>query len=150
MNHRQAPGEDLQEIKELLDINKLPSGDFEEHVENFIVIEEKRKIIGVGGLEIYGVIGLVRSIVVESAYRGRGISKNIYKLIEKKAHGFGVNTLYLLTESATDYFNKLGFVIQEREKVPKLIKDTKQYKELCPSSAVVMSRKLSGKKGGLP
>lgn len=145
MKHRQATDGDLQEIKELLDCNNLPSDDCEEHIENFIIVEEKRKIIGVGGLEVYGNVGLVRSIVIESGYRGRGISKNIYNLIEDRAHSFGINTLYLLTESATDYFKKLGFVVQERQKVPKSIMNTKQFKELCPSSAMVMSHELSGK-----
>lgn len=143
MNHRQATTADLQTIKELLNIGMLPSDDCDEHINNFIVIEENSEIIGVGGLEICGAIGLVRSIVVEPKYRVRGIGRKIYRLIEDKAHGLGIHTLYLLTESATEYFEKFGFVVQERFDVPVAIMETKQFKELCPSSAIVMFREIS-------
>ena len=147
MNHREAAHTDLQTIKELLGISKLPSENCEEHIGNFIVIEEKGKIVGVGGLEICGAIGLVRSIAVAPEHRGKGVAKQIYKSIEDKAYGLGINTLYLLTESAAEYFKKLGFIIQKRSKVPESVMKTKQFKELCPSSAVVMCREISGSNG---
>ncbi|MCU7919345.1 MAG: GNAT family N-acetyltransferase [Candidatus Thiodiazotropha sp. (ex Epidulcina cf. delphinae)] len=143
MNHRQATDADLQTIKELLDIGKLPLDDCAEHIEDFIVIEEKGKIIGMGGLEICGAVGLVRSIVVDPAYRGSGIAKNIFRLIEVRAIALGINRLYLLTESATEYFARLGFSIQERSEVPASVMATRQLKELCPSSARVMFREVS-------
>ncbi len=143
MNHREAAHTDLQTIKELLNISKLPSEDCEEHIGNFMVIEEKEKIVGVGGLEICGAIGLVRSIAVAPEHRGKGVAKQIYKSIENKAHGLGINTLYLLTESTAEYFKKLGFIIQERSEAPLSVMETKQFKELCPSSAKVMYRKIS-------
>jgi len=145
MNHREATYTDLRAIKELLSSSNLPSEDCEEHIENFIVIEEKGKIIGVGGLEIRGVFGLVRSIVVVPEKRRKGIAKKIYKLIEEKAYSLGINTLYLLTESATEYFFLLGFIIKDRAETPISIMETKQFKELCPSSAKVMYREISDK-----
>ncbi|MCU7933305.1 MAG: GNAT family N-acetyltransferase [Candidatus Thiodiazotropha sp. (ex Dulcina madagascariensis)] len=143
MNHRPATDTDLQAIKGLLDIGKLPSDDCAEHLEDFILIEEKGKIIGMGGLEIYGAVGLVRSIVVDPAYRGGGIAKNIFRLIEVRAIGLGIDRLYLLTASATGYFERLGFTIQKRSEVPASVMETKQFKELCPSSARVMFREVS-------
>ncbi len=85
MDHREAIATDLQTIKELLNISNLPSGDCDEHIENYIVVEEKGNIIGVGGLEICGANGIVRSIVVVPKFRQKGIAKIIYKLIEGKA-----------------------------------------------------------------
>lgn len=145
MNHREATDADLQIIKELLNASKLPSDDCDEHIKHFLVIEEKGKIIGIGGLEICGTVGLVRSMVVMPEHRGKGIAKNIYRLIENRAHGLGINALYLLTESATDYFKNLGFIVQERSEVPASVMETKQFKELCPSSAMVMFREISGR-----
>ncbi len=145
MNYRKAISADLNEIKKILMANGLPSVDFGEHLENAIVVEEKGAIIGLGGLEIGGDIGLVRSIVVIPSYRGKGIAKNIYRLIEDKAHHLGINVLYLLTESATEYFQKLGFAVQQRAEIPIAVMETKQFKELCPSSATVMFCKISSK-----
>ncbi len=143
MNHRKAINTDLQKIKDLLNSSKLPSDDCEEQIENFIVIEENNKLIGIGGLEIYDTVGLIRSIVVESKYRGSGIGKKIYRLIEAKAYTSGIKSLYLLTETATEYFENLGFKIKDRSEVPRSIMETKQFKEICPSSAMVMYREIS-------
>ena len=143
MNYREAIDADLQIIKELFDINKLPSDDCEDHIKHFLVIEEKGKIIGVGGLEICGTIGLVRSMAVIPELRGKGIAKSLYTLLEYRAHGLGIKTLYLLTESATEYFKNLGFIVQEHSEVPVSVMETRQFKELCPSSATVMFREIS-------
>ncbi len=73
----------------------------------------------------------------------RGIAKKIDKLIESS---LGINTLYLLlTESAIEYFIKLGFIIKDRAETPISIMETKQFKALCPSSAKVMFREISYK-----
>ena len=143
MNHREATSADLPTIKELLNISKLPSDDIDDHIDNFIVIEEKGNVIGVGGLEIYDDIGLVRSIAVVAEHRSKGIGEMIYRLVEDKANDKGINTLYLLTESATEYFKKFGFITQERSEVPASIAETKQFRELCPSSAKLMFHKIS-------
>jgi amino-acid N-acetyltransferase len=142
MNSREASKEDLLDIGRLLCSSNLPSQDIVEHIDNFVVIEENEIIIGVGGLEISGRVGLVRSIVVAPEHRGNGIGKKIYKLLEIKANDLGINTLYLLTESAAEYFLKLGFVIKDRADVPLSVMETKQFKELCPPSAKVMFREI--------
>ncbi|MBL1275701.1 MAG: GNAT family N-acetyltransferase [Ectothiorhodospiraceae bacterium] len=138
MYYRAAKITDLQEIKKLLKTSNLPSGDCVEHLDNFIVVENSGEIIGVGGFEIYGGDGLLRSIVVAPNNRGKGIGGEIYKLIEQKASSLRVGNLFLLTESAEKYFLNLEFSVISRVDVPASIKGTKQFKELCPSSATVM------------
>ncbi len=140
MNYRKATTTDLAAIKTLLNFNDLPSGDYDEHIENFIVAEDRGEIIGTGGLEACGTDGLVRSIVIASEYRGNGIAKKIFQQIETKADNLGIDTLYLLTESATEYFKQLGFVMIKRAETPISIMQTKQFAELCPSSAAIMCR----------
>jgi len=142
--HRAAINADIPAIRRLLSAGKLPADDCDEHIDGFVVIEEKDEIIGVGGLEICGAVGLVRSISVAREYRGKGIARYIYRLIEGKAHGLGINELYLLTESAVEYFRQLGFAVRQRTDVPESVMSTRQFKEFCPSSAVVMFRDISG------
>jgi len=142
MNYRDAKYSDLKIIKELLQKSNLQSVDCEEHLNNFILIEDKGKIVGVGGLEIYDDVGLLRSIVVIPENRGNGIGKKIYLLIEERASSLGVNVLFLLTETAEKYFSNLGFSVKYRNEVPASIKGTKQFKELCSFSAKVMFREL--------
>ena len=138
MEYRQATDADLAGIETLLKDNDLPFSDCGEHIDNFILKEEKNEIIGIGCIEIYGSHGLIRSIVVAREHRGNGIAKDILHIIKDKVFDSGVTGLYLLTETANEYFNKLGFKAVERSEVPESIKKTKQFNELCPSSAVVM------------
>jgi len=142
MKYRAAEKEDLPWIKGILSQNNLPSEDCDSHIDNFIVSEKEGKIIGIGGLEICGMYGLVCSIAVISECRGRGIAKEIFTLLENRAHDRGIITLYLLTETAAGYFLKLGFSVNEREKIPQAIIKTKQFSELCPSTAKVMCRDI--------
>ena len=142
MNSRDASKGDLLSIERLLCSSHLPSEDIVGHIDNFVVIEENEKIIGVGGLEISGGVGLIRSIVVAPEHRGIGVGKKIFKLLEIKANDLGLNTLYLLTDSAEEYFRKLGFLTKDRTDVPLSVMETKQFKELCPPSATVMFRDL--------
>ncbi len=140
MNYREATAADLAAIKALLNASKLPSNNCDEHIENFIVAEYRGKIIGAGGLEICDTEGLVRSIVIAAEYRGNGIAQKIYQRIEDKAYHLAITALYLLTESATEYFKSLGFSIKQRSEIPTSIMQTKQFMELCPSSATIMCR----------
>ena len=142
MYYRQATGTDLEKIKSLLDSCKLPSADCEEHINNYFIVEDKRDIIGVGGLEIMDSLGLIRSLAVKPEYRGQGVATKLYCLLEKRASDAGITTLYLLTESASRFFSRFGFEIQNNAKPPRAIANTKQFSRLCPSTAVLMIHSL--------
>ncbi|RDH82827.1 MAG: hypothetical protein DIZ80_11180 [endosymbiont of Galathealinum brachiosum] len=138
MNHREATHKDLKVIKKLLYTGNLPSEDCDEHINNFIVVENNEEIIAAGGIEVYGKIGLLRSIIVKPGHREQGIGKLIVKLLEGKAHKLGVNELYLLTESTVDFFMMLGYSVVKKFELPIEIKKTRQFKELCPASSKSM------------
>ena len=97
-----------------------------EHINNFIILEQKNIIIGVGGYEVLGEIVLIRSVAVAQEFRGKSIGVDIYNLLERKIKHTGIKEAYLLTESAMDYFKKLGFIIKERTSIPKDVMKTKQ------------------------
>ena len=105
---------------------------------NFLLLEDDNKIIGIGGVELYGKIALLRSITILKEYRGKSLGISIFSKIKKYAMEHEVGEIYLLTETAEDFFGKLGFIPVSRDIVPLLIKQTKQFSALCPSSAVVM------------
>jgi N-acetylglutamate synthase-like GNAT family acetyltransferase len=49
-----------------------------------------------------------------------------------------VEAVYILTETADQYFFQFGFKALERDKLPLQIKVTQQCKTLCSASAVAM------------
>lgn len=142
MNYREAVEEDIKQIKSLLEECNLPVNDINEYIDNFVIAVQNNDIIGVGGYEKYGEIVLIRSIAVAKKYRGHSIGVNIYHLLESKIKYLGIKNIYLLTETAVEYFNKLGFTIKERKNIPDAVTQTKQCKELCPSTAIVMFNEL--------
>jgi amino-acid N-acetyltransferase len=105
-------------------------------------MEVRDKIIGVGGLERYASVGLLRSVAVLPEFQGRGYGGEICSRLEHRASADGVKRLYILTETATGFFEKRGFKPVDRSAAPEQIKSTQQFCRLCPSSASLMIRCL--------
>ncbi len=143
MKYREAKESDIQCIRELLYSSGLPSSDLDGQAQKIFIAESEGKLVATGGIESFGGIALIRSIAVVPEHRKIGIANSVYQLLEEYACNSGVEELYLITESAKEYFQKLGFSEQERKTVPCLIKQTSQFSKLCPSSATVMSKALS-------
>lgn len=143
MAFSKAEMKDLNEIERLLKESDLPYEDCQKHLSNFIVCWDENKIIAMGGTEVYGRVALIRSIVVQLEYRGKDLAKAIFLHLQASAQQQGVSSLYLLTNSAEDYFKILGFSPVLRSEVPLAIQNTAQFSSLCPDSATVMALNLS-------
>lgn len=108
----------------------------EEHV--LIGYYEDGKLIGTGGIEIYENYGLIRSVSITAAHRGKKLgSKIAYHLIDK-ANEKNLTGLYLLTETAKDFFLKIGFEVIDRNKVVKPVHASSEFSHVCPVTATCM------------
>ena len=109
---------------------------------NFFGCGEISNPKGVIGLEIHGADGLLRSLAVESAVQGQGCASSLYKQLEKYSRSMGIKTLYLLTETAEEYFERKGFHSISRELASDSIKQTREFSGLCPDSATLMRKSI--------
>lgn len=98
--------------------------------------------VGFGGLELYGEDALLRSVVTLPPMRHRGIARAMIAALEAEAQIAGCRTMWLLTTSAAQLFDRLGYAACERAGVPKAIRQTQQFAALCPTSATVMTKPL--------
>ena len=57
-------------------------------------------------------------------------------------HEESIDDLYLLTTTAEKYFLKFGFNKIEKISAPELIKQTEEFKSICPESAVFMHKHI--------
>ncbi|HBL77779.1 MAG: hypothetical protein A2W90_02275 [Bacteroidetes bacterium GWF2_42_66] len=137
-----AQKDDLSAVIELLKFWELPFIDVGEPAVHLYLLKEKDRLNGTGGLEIYGDDALIRSVAVAEEFRGTGLGKTICGELEQIAAESGVKTLYLLTTTATHFFERRGYRIVKREEFPDRIKETGQFSELCPVSAVCMIKTL--------
>ena len=129
-----------ERIVNLLQSLKLPVADLPATLKNFYVAIHNDKLVGAIGLEVFEEYGLLRSLAVEESYRGRGIAGKLVDKIEALANELSIKELYLLTETAADYFQKKGYKKIERSAVVLPIRQSSQFKEVCPVSAVIMTK----------
>lgn len=129
---------------QLLSESDLPTDDLDGvALEHFLGCGSETNPDGVVGLEIHGSIALLRSLAVTPRSRAKGCGAVLVRSAEALAQANGIDCLYLLTETAEGFFAKLGYKCVERNAVPEGIRETKQFSELCPDSAVVMRKRLS-------
>ena len=142
---RTALRADVTAIDELLTTASLPVLDLAVFRPNdFRVVEEGAATIGAIGIERYEPDGLLRSLVVASKARGRGIGGLLVRDIEQHARTEGLRSLYLLTTTADKFFNRLGFEVIARAAMPQSVQQSSEFSTLCPVSAVCMRKTLNG------
>ncbi|MFB6234874.1 MAG: arsenic resistance N-acetyltransferase ArsN2 [Halopenitus sp.] len=138
-----AAGSDLDDVKALLRANDLPAADVGENVESIYRVIEDGDLVGVGGVERYGTVGLLRSVVVAEAARGKGYGTAICDALEAQARSNGIETLFLLTTTATEFFRERGYEPAERTAVPESIRQTNEFTDLCPETATCLRKDLA-------
>jgi len=140
---RLAAAADLELAREWLAAAALPTGDLTPaHMADFLFALQGDRPVGMIGLEQYGRVGLLRSLVVDAQYRAAGVGRKLVAALETTAASRGVVELWLLTIDADDYFAGRGYIARQRVAVPITIQQTPEYSELCPGDAVVMSKAL--------
>lgn len=90
-------------------------------IADWIVAEDGENIVGAGSLvAMHHALAEVRSLVVAPAYRGAGIGGKIVNALIDLARARGIPTLFTLTRAVL-FFEKLGFVITEKENFPEKV-----------------------------
>lgn len=142
VNLTKAEIKDLCLIEGLLKQNNLPVEDINTTGKDFFLAYDNSIFVGIAGLEMFGSIALLRSMVVKEEYKNKGYGKLICSLLVKYAKMQNIKGLYLLTTTAKDFFEKIGFEVIERNSVPDAIKNTAEFLGLCPASAVCLKINL--------
>lgn len=130
-------------IIELLQQENLPVDDLPGSLDEFFVAMDNDVIVAAIGLERYGDGGLLRSLVVDKAYRNLKLASQLVKQLEDAARTAGITYMYLLTETAPDYFEKKGYQKIKREEVPVALQASSEFSHVCPVSAIVMKKALN-------
>ena len=136
---RSARPDDLAAARSLLERASLPVSGLEEQFgSGYAVAESGHTIVGVTGIERHGRYGLLRSAAIDTAWRGQGIGEALARNRLAWATAVGMDSVYLLTETAAEWFPRFGFTRVDRGAVPAEIAASGEFAHLCPVSAVVM------------
>ncbi len=137
---KQVESNDYLSILEILKNASLPFTDIPSNLFHFFKAESEGKIVGVIGLEIYNEYALLRSLAVLEEAKNKGLGKLLINKVLAYASENKIKEVYLLTTTADKYFEKIGFELINREQVPLKIKESEQFIETCPSTALVLKK----------
>ncbi|WP_054685954.1 arsenic resistance N-acetyltransferase ArsN2 [Rhodothermus marinus] len=135
---RPAWAEDWPALRQLLQTCGLIETGVAAQFDRVRVATWRGRIVGMALLERYAEGGLLRSVAVEPAWQGRGIGRRLVDVMLEEARREGLSQVFLLTETAADFFARLGFVPVTREEVPASVRAAPQFTYLCPISSQVM------------
>jgi amino-acid N-acetyltransferase len=141
---RASDARDLRGVLDLLALVDLPVDGVAEGLgEGYTVVDRAGAIMGGAAIETYGRLGLLRSVAVHPTLQGTGLGGNLVRDRIAWAESQGLDTVYLLTTTAAAYFLRFEFQIIDRDSTPGEIQQSKEFRVICPESAVVMRRSLS-------
>jgi amino-acid N-acetyltransferase len=135
---RSARPEDEAGVLVLLEEEGLPTDEVARWLPHYVVAEDGGRVVGVAGLEVHGTDGVLRSVVVERSRQGGGLGGRLAATIIATARRAGLHRLYLLTTTAETYFPRHGFRSIPRDSASASVRDSVEFREACPDSAVAM------------
>lgn len=134
---------DEQNVRSLLARCDLPHEDIRRHLPQFLIARLDGVVVATGGLEILGGgLGLLRSLAVAPEWRQRGLASVLCDALTDRAARIGVDELWLLTTTAERFFARIGFRTVPRSLCPPDVRQTEEFRNLCPATAVCMARRI--------
>jgi amino-acid N-acetyltransferase len=126
-------------VRELISSAGLPLDGFGSVPSDVFVAVDDDVIVGSATLEHHSGHGLLRSVAVAADRRGEGIGSALVEATEHHATGLGFDGLFLLTETAADFFADRGYEVIERDGAPGPIVASTEWAVACGATAVPMS-----------
>src|SRR5579859_388004 len=99
-----ARADDLPVIRDLLMQSGLPLDGVGDPGMRMLVARDGLAVVGSVGLELYGHAALLRSLAVDAPLRGHGLGVRLTRAALALARDGHVRQVYVLTETADDFF----------------------------------------------
>ena len=146
MHTRRAMLKDVEPVYRLIkkfspDGTLLPRSyaELSENIRDFIVVEDRNRIIGCGCLHFYGIhLTEVRSICVDPGAQGKGAGAQLMEALLAEAEMHDVRCVCLFTR-VPGFFARFGFQVATREELPdKMYKDCQRCPKLHACDEIAM------------
>jgi len=139
---RPAQRADMAAVRELLATAGLPDEPArDDQFGSFFVLRNETGVAGAVALEVLGDDAVLRALSVHPEYRGAGYGWMLADMAVSQARWRGVRRIYLVTESASDFFAaKFGFRVVDRSTVGKQVAAHETFSR--PTSAGLVAMRL--------
>lgn len=138
LDSRPTRSNELSHLEALLDAHKLCFNDLKSQGVELFSVTNEGKLVGFFGYEVFGESALFRSFIVVPEERGKNYGIHIWNMAKDQLKARRVKDVYLLTNTATEFFEKVGYLPFERSNVPATIAQTSEFTTFCPSDSVCM------------
>jgi HAD superfamily hydrolase (TIGR01457 family) len=139
---RRATRDDTQGLEDLLAAAGLSSSGSSERLGWTLVCDAGGRadepMVATACLEALGSFGILRSVAVDERYRGRGLGMLAVGHAVADARSRDLGQVFLFTEMAAPFFERLGFRRVSRSDLPEPVGASPQAMEECAESAVPM------------
>lgn len=142
MRIERATPADAEPVEALLRAAGLPLDGAREALALGVIGREEGRVVAAAAIERYSDAGLLRSVVVDEAGRGAGRGHVIVEAAETLAREEGLHDLYLLTETAIDWFPRLGYEVVERPIAIAAVGESIEFTTVCRDTGVPMRKRL--------
>jgi len=139
---RAAPA-DVERVEALLSAASLPLEGARDALALGVVGRDGGSVVAAAAIERFGAAGLLRSVVVDEASRGTGLGHAIVAAAEDLARSLGMGELYLLTETAIDWFPRLGYEVVDRATAASVVGESIEFTTVCRDTGVPMRKRLA-------
>ncbi|MDX2089930.1 MAG: UDP-N-acetylmuramate--L-alanine ligase [Kofleriaceae bacterium] len=128
---RPARHDDLAAVRTLLASVGLAEAVREEQITSFFTLRNEKGLVGSVALEVYGDDSILHSLAVDPEFRGAGYGWMLADMAVSQARWRGVRRIYLLTETASDFFAaKFGFRIVDRSTLSKSVAQSETFQHI--------------------
>jgi amino-acid N-acetyltransferase len=142
MRIERATGGDVPAVEQLLAAAGLPLEGAADALGLGVVAREGQRVVAAAAVERFGDAGLLRSVVVAEERRGTGLGQAIVGAAEAAARDAGIRDLYLLTETAPDWFPRLGYATVPRAEAAGSVGESIEFTTVCRDTGVPMRKSL--------
>ena len=136
---RPARPEDMARVREVVEVAGLKAKDLgDERAVDVLVVLEEGRIVGGVTVEIFDDAAVLKLLAVMPEKRGHGLGWMLADHAVARARDKGARRLYLLTETASDFFaEKFGFRAVDRATIDAAVAASPTFRETA-RSAVAM------------
>lgn len=137
-----AARDDAGVIAAILTAAALPLPTSEDGPVSMLVARRDGIIVGCVGWESHGADALLRSLVVRTEARGRGLGSALVGALVARLHAARRRTVFLLTNDRAPFFAGHGFDTVPRDQAPAEIRAAREMAMDACRKAVLMARAL--------
>jgi UDP-N-acetylmuramate: L-alanyl-gamma-D-glutamyl-meso-diaminopimelate ligase len=136
---RPAHREDMAAVRAMLAATGLEEPARDDQQGSFFVLRNEDGVVGGVALEVLGDDAILRALAVDPRFRGAGYGWMLADTAVNQARWRGVRRIYLLTESASDFFAaKFGFRVVDRSTLSRQVAASDAFSRPAAAHQIAM------------